>query len=430
MRTKWIRRGVGIVWLSVAAVAWGTSSCSDWQRNGGEQCDGPDVDGLTCQNFCYDGGELNCSSDCTFDFSGCTYCGDNVAQAGELCDGTDPGSVRDLSGTALRPFTCQELGVTGGGTLRCNSTCDAWDYNGCTFCDDGIIDEASGEECERDNLNGHTCNRAGDHGGTPTCVQINGLCKINYRTCYQCGDGKTDPGEQCDDGNTTSGDGCSSTCQLECGDGIVGRFEECDDGNRRGGDGCSKQCFLESNLTYWGGMSGDTLNGVASTSTNDLDACGAVFGVARAKAGDLVKCTDGSAVCDYDPQPNQCGFQVSVCFSKPQRPINPTCLPQPIRSVSLTAQSFPPSANALTGTEREAFISMVTNILNRDGGQVTRTDTATSAMLGVTPDFTRGGQCGGVRITVPVGSQHTLAVRTVNGSTNRVDQDQLTFECD
>jgi uncharacterized protein (TIGR03382 family) len=36
-----------------------------------EECDGDNLGGSTCRNEQFEGGELDCASDCTFDFSGC-----------------------------------------------------------------------------------------------------------------------------------------------------------------------------------------------------------------------------------------------------------------------------------------------------------------------------------------------------------------------
>jgi agmatine/peptidylarginine deiminase len=45
--------------------------CGDGLVNGGEDCDGADLDGQTCQSLGYDGGELACGMDCEHDTSEC-----------------------------------------------------------------------------------------------------------------------------------------------------------------------------------------------------------------------------------------------------------------------------------------------------------------------------------------------------------------------
>ncbi len=54
----------------------------------GEQCDGSNLDGHTCQTEGFDLGQLNCSSTCQLDTALCTkHCGNGVVDATEACDG-------------------------------------------------------------------------------------------------------------------------------------------------------------------------------------------------------------------------------------------------------------------------------------------------------------------------------------------------------
>lgn len=46
-------------------------SCGDGNVNGGEQCDGADLDGESCQGQGFDGGTLECNAGCTFNTSSC-----------------------------------------------------------------------------------------------------------------------------------------------------------------------------------------------------------------------------------------------------------------------------------------------------------------------------------------------------------------------
>ena len=45
--------------------------CGNNIKEPGEQCDGTDLGGATCQSLGYQGGTLSCNSDCTFNTSGC-----------------------------------------------------------------------------------------------------------------------------------------------------------------------------------------------------------------------------------------------------------------------------------------------------------------------------------------------------------------------
>jgi len=49
----------------------GGAYCGDGNIDAGEQCDGSNLGGKTCVDLGYDSGTLACSSDCTFDTSGC-----------------------------------------------------------------------------------------------------------------------------------------------------------------------------------------------------------------------------------------------------------------------------------------------------------------------------------------------------------------------
>ncbi len=88
----------------------------------GEECDGSDLLGLTCEDFCYDGGTLGCTDWCSFDLSGCTgtgpVCGDGTAECDEQCDGQD-----------LKGLDCEAVGYAPG-TLGCDSSCKL-DVSGC-----------------------------------------------------------------------------------------------------------------------------------------------------------------------------------------------------------------------------------------------------------------------------------------------------------
>lgn len=96
--------------------------CGNGTLNPGEQCDGSGFGGLVCEDFCYTGGTLTCTTTCQIDVSTCTgtlpTCGDDSAGCDEECDTSD-----------LRSQTCQTLGFESG-TLACGSTC-AFDVAGC-----------------------------------------------------------------------------------------------------------------------------------------------------------------------------------------------------------------------------------------------------------------------------------------------------------
>jgi cysteine-rich repeat protein len=97
-------------------------NCGDGVIDPGEECDGVNLGGITCEGLCYQGGVPSCTSRCAIDTSTCTgslpTCGDSVADCGEECDQGDLGGLG-----------CGDLGY-GDGTLGCTSGC-SFDLQGC-----------------------------------------------------------------------------------------------------------------------------------------------------------------------------------------------------------------------------------------------------------------------------------------------------------
>lgn len=66
-----------------------TPTCGDGTLNPGEECEGSDLNGATCQSLGYDTGQLTCDDACRFVKTGCVKrCGNGVLDLGEACDGT------------------------------------------------------------------------------------------------------------------------------------------------------------------------------------------------------------------------------------------------------------------------------------------------------------------------------------------------------
>jgi cysteine-rich repeat protein len=191
--------------------------CGDGEINQpGETCDPP-------------GSNAGQPNECRED---CTFCGDDILDAGEECD-----DGNNLDGDGCSAF-CEDEPFCGDGILQVElgETCEPPGSNAgqpnecrgdCTFCGDGNLD--AGEECDDGNnldgdgcsafcaiepfcgdgvlnLPGETCDPPGSNAGQPN------ECRAD---CTFCGDGVLDTGEQCDDGNNVDGDGCSATCEEE-----------------------------------------------------------------------------------------------------------------------------------------------------------------------------------------------------------------------
>ncbi|GEM_PF-4472219 len=99
------------------------STCGDGQLAATEVCDGANFGGLTCVDLGYQGGTLSCSADCSDVLqTNCIEsptCGNGVLDGGEICDGAN-----------LNGQSCVGLGFDAGALLCSNC---AYDTSGCTL---------------------------------------------------------------------------------------------------------------------------------------------------------------------------------------------------------------------------------------------------------------------------------------------------------
>ncbi len=93
MVRAWLPAGLSVWFLMSGCLVdfsekGGPETCGDGILQEGEECDGGDLGGLTCEQEGYLSGTLSCKSDCTLDLSGCSKCGDGVVdrEIGESCD--------------------------------------------------------------------------------------------------------------------------------------------------------------------------------------------------------------------------------------------------------------------------------------------------------------------------------------------------------
>ncbi|MBN2724670.1 MAG: SBBP repeat-containing protein [Deltaproteobacteria bacterium] len=236
----------------------GGELCGDGSIQDPEQCDGENINNLSCEDFDdFTGGTLKCGSDCRYDFSLCfkEFCGDGTAQSSEQCDTGD-----------LSEQTCESLGY-GPGTLKCNSSC-RFDISECTgdaYCGDGIIQ--GNEDCDSNNLAGKTCSFFGFISGTLSCSDS---CVFDTSNCSNtfCGDGIKQASEECDleelSDQTCESLGfelggvlsCNNDCSFNteqclsadlCGNGTIDNDEECD-GNNFNNNSCESLGYLGGGL--------------------------------------------------------------------------------------------------------------------------------------------------------------------------------------
>ncbi len=142
------------------------SICGNGDVERGEQCDGLDLDGWTCEAMGFNEGTLHCTAACRLDTRGCSWippdnCGNGLIDTHEDCDGVN-----------LDGFTCAELypGFPVSGTLRCKADC-TFDTSGCQTCAGQIECEGScapiGADCCEGE--GGWCSPGSVCAGSQTC---------------------------------------------------------------------------------------------------------------------------------------------------------------------------------------------------------------------------------------------------------------------
>ena len=112
-------------------------------------------------------------------------CGDGYVDRDNL-EQCDPGDVEDLR-NACRALE-RPLGIAACDPDDCTLTAT---IQQCAVCGDGIVDLEAGEECEGNDVGGAVCPSG---IGVMRCVD----CKLDDSSCFPCGDGDRDEGEECD----------------------------------------------------------------------------------------------------------------------------------------------------------------------------------------------------------------------------------------
>jgi len=161
--------------------------CGDGVAEEDEICDGEDLSGETCESLGLFDGTLLCRADCSgYDASQCINepeCGNNIVEEWEACDGSD-----------LNGKTCENLGLVGG-TLLCRADCSGYVVSSCIGepeCGNNIAE--AGEECDGHDLRGETCGSLHFVGGelhcnenctldTSLCWEWQGISSGRNHTC-------------------------------------------------------------------------------------------------------------------------------------------------------------------------------------------------------------------------------------------------------
>ncbi len=198
----------------------GQSSCGNGQVDSGEQCDGNNLNGATCQSQGYDAGTLSCKSDCTFDTSQCTNNGNYNHEVWEDCDpnATDPNSeCAPHNGKSSACIPREKGGI-------CLQSCTA--KSDCGFSLDCLSFQNNGNFCYYD-----VCGPNGNGGA------LNSACQFSDNAtgwCYPVLRAMDGIGICLENGQVSAGGQCNANADL--GD-IVNLSQQCNAGTCYDSDG-------------------------------------------------------------------------------------------------------------------------------------------------------------------------------------------------
>ncbi len=227
--------------------------CGNDEAELGEDCDGSDLNETTCIDLGYAGGDLACTGDCYFDETGC------IPAAGNCGNGKTEPPEEECDSPDMNQKTCNDFGFDGG-ILKCMANCK-FNKEGCYYCNnDGVCDpkeecatcddccagcgngkRETGEDCDQLDMDGQTCQSQGFSGGGD--LRCTGDCAFDYTDCVcgrrdvptVCGNAAIGPA----DFNTSDGAACPEKCKTD----FTGRdpvYGECAEGGWRN---VSQECY-------------------------------------------------------------------------------------------------------------------------------------------------------------------------------------------
>ena len=167
----------------------GTSAeafCGNNSAEAGEDCDGSDLRGKSCTDFAgFSGGTLKCTS-CTFDKSACkkpAECGNGILEDGEDCDGEgelDDGTF-DEAYFRDDKWHCSEWDKKyNTGFLDCNINCTI-NFTDCSYEDPDACSHNGNVECDEKTFSLKTC--VDGKWQSEKCPDDKPYCKTGNEAC-------------------------------------------------------------------------------------------------------------------------------------------------------------------------------------------------------------------------------------------------------
>lgn len=214
--------------------------CGNNVVNAGEACDGNAFkDNMTtCAqwgNGLYASGDVTCNKDCTINFNACqyaNYCGDGKIDAGEVCDHGEKIDILPADSD-----TCEKVVGKGSvGSVKCAPDCKSLITIECTesaYCGDGKLNGTEVCDGKAFASNKTTCVQWDSNKYDAGNVICTDTCQIDYSACRlapapEICDNKIDDNNNglmdCYDPECMA----HNSCQSVCGNGIVEGKEECD----------------------------------------------------------------------------------------------------------------------------------------------------------------------------------------------------------